>query len=549
MSTPKWLPIGPADKRAMTRGCFFDSKAAGRVRDFFSKFLRHSKGQFAGRRFDLMEWQWARVIAPLFGWKRPDGTRRFRRAGIWIPKKNGKSTLCSGISLYLLLGDGEAGAEVYSAAADRDQASIVFNESAQMVEASPALSSRLEVVRSSKRIVYPQKGAVYRALSADVPTKEGLNIHGLIFDELHAQKARDLWDTLKYGGAARRQPLQIAISTAGFDRLSIGYEQYSYAKAVLGGEVDDDFFFPFIAEAGEEDDWQSPATWEKANPAWGVTIQAEEMAAEAKSAARSATEENTFRRYRLNQWTQQETRWIALDAWDASGAGTVLTPADLEGEACYGGLDLASTTDLAALVLYFPAHCALLSWFWCPEEAIRERERTQRAPYSAWVRAGLIRATPGNVIDYDQIRRDITGQPPLAGPPRPGDLPPLVETFNLRELAIDRWNSTQLATQLAGDGIDVIGFGQGFASMSAPAKEFERLILEGRLAHGGNPVLRWMVGNAAAETDPAGNVKPSKKRSREKIDGVVAAIMAIGRALVATGDGNSIYDERGVVTV
>ncbi len=513
-----------ADELAYDEGCRLDIKAADRVRFFFLTFLRHSKSEWAGKPFELLDWQWHGIIKKLFGWKRADGTRRYRKGGIWVSKKNGKSAIASGLSLYMLVGDGEAGAEVYNAAADRDQAGIVYNESANMVEASPALSSRLSLVRSQKRIVYPAQHAWLKALSADVPTKEGVNWHFLEFDELHAQQSRALWDTLAYGGAARRQPLMLSISTAGYDRDSIGYEQYRYAKDVLAGLILDTSFFAYIAEAEEGDDWKDPAIWKQANPSLGITIKETELAESCREAQASPAKENAFRRYRLNQWTEQDVRWLSLDRWDACG---IDSPSEwlshvaeaLDGRECYAGLDLASTTDIAALVLLFPDGDSydVLPYFWVPEQASKERERRNRVRLTEWIRSGLIEQTPGDVIDYDRIRTKI------------GEIG---QKVRIREIAIDRWNSTQLATQLQGDGFEVIGFGQGFASMTAPTKELEALVLSGRIRHGGNAVLRWMAGNVSVEQDAAGNLKPSKKKSTEKIDGIVALVMALGRAMV-----------------
>lgn len=514
--TSEWIR-SDADKHAAAQGCWFDENAALHVRKFFVNYLRHSKGEWAGKPFELQPWQWEGIIAPLFGWKRADGTRRYRKGGIWIAKKNGKSAIASGLSLYMLLGDGEAGAEVYNAAADREQASIVFNEAMNMVNASPALASRLDLVPSVKRIVYRQKASFLKALSADVPTKEGLNWHFLLFDELHAQAKRDLWDTLAYGGAARRQPLLLSISTAGYDRDSIGYEQYRYAREVLAGNIVDPAFFPFIAEAAEDDDWKAPAVWRKANPNIGVSIRESEMVEACREAEASPSKQNAFRRYRLNQWTEQDIRWLDMDRWDAC-AGAV-DAAELHGRDCFAGLDLASTTDVAALVLLFPQGDSydVLPFFWVPENACKDRERRNKTRLDEWIRQGLLEVTPGDVIDYDRIRKKIND---------------LRKDFNILEIAVDRWNSTQLSTQLQGDGFEMVAFGQGFASMTAPTKELETLILAGRLRHGGHAVLRWMAGNVSVEQDAAGNLKPSKKRSTEKIDGIVALVMALGRAMV-----------------
>ena len=511
-----------ADEQARDEGCTFVQEKADRVRKFFHTFLRHSKGQWAGQAFELLDWQWEGIVAPLFGWVRPDGTRRFRRAGIWVPKKNGKSALCSGLTLYMLLGDREPGAEVYSAAADRDQASIVYNEAANMVDASPALSSKLTLVRSTKRILHQASASVFRALSAEAPTKEGLNWSCLIFDELHAQKGRELWDTLAYGGRARRQPLLISISTAGYDRDTIGYEQYLYAKGVLEGTIQDTSFLAYVAEADADDDWTAPDVWEKSNPSLGITVTRDAFEQECREAKNSPAKENVFRRYLLNQWTEQDVRWLSLEQWDA--CGIQVKQESLTGRPCYVGLDLASVKDTTAAVFLFPDQDGgydVLPFFWVPEDACRRRERSNGVRFDAWMKAGHMEVTPGPRTDYDVIRARFNE---------------LREKYDIREIAIDRWNATQLAKQLSDDGFEVILFGQGMASMTAPTKEFEALVLAGKLRHGGHPVLRWMAGNVSVEQDAAGNLKPNKAKSGEKIDGIVAGIMALGRAMLREPD-------------
>jgi phage terminase large subunit-like protein len=516
VETDRWIKT-ESDRVAVEQGCYVDLDAARRPIEFFSKLLRHSKGKFANKPFDLLPWQRENIVEPLFGWKRADGTRRFRSAGIWIPKKNGKSALASGLSLYCLMVDGEAGAEVYNAATDRAQATIVFGEAANMVDKSSALSKHLKVVRSTKRITYERTNSWYQALSADVKTKEGLNAHLVIFDELHAFPNRDLWDVLTYAGAAREQPLQISISTAGYDRHTIGYEQYKYAKDVLNGTIIDTEFLPCIYEATEDDDWTDEATWFKANPSLGVTISLDEFRGKFREAMNSPSKENSFRRYRLNQWTQQQTRWIKPTKW-AACPSEPFTLDDLEGRECFAGLDLSSTTDLTALSLLFPnddGSFHVLPFFWCPEETVLERERSDKVPYTHWIKQGLIQTTPGSAIDYDRIKSFLND---------------LSRKVWIRKLAIDRWNAQQLATQLEGDGFDVVGFGQGYASMSSPTKEFEKLVLAEKIRHGGNPVLRWQVDNVAVEQDAPGNLKPAKQKSTERIDGVVATIMALGIA-------------------
>lgn len=517
---------------------YFDERAAALAVNFFERLLVHTRGEWAGKPFELAEWQKQDVIRPLFGWKKTsDKTRKYRRAYIEVPRKNGKSTLCAGIALYLLFADNEPGAEVYSAAADREQAAIVFNEASQMVKNSQELSKRSEVYK--RAVIVPSANSTYRVLSADAFSKHGLNASGIIFDELHAQPSRDLWDVMATSTGARRQPLTVAITTAGFDRESICWEQHEYARRVLAGVLDDPEFFAYIAAADEGDDWQDPAVWAKANPGYGITVKPEYLEAECRRAAQVPAYQNTFRRLHLNQWTQQDTRWLDLNAWDQCGKFE-FDARQLDGMTCYGGLDLASTSDLAAFVLVFPPEVDGLPYivmpkFWIPSENMVDRARRDRVPYDAWARDGLITPTEGNVIDYDRIILDIEG---------------MAERFNIREVAFDRWGAFQVSQKLAGAGLTMAAFGQGFNSMSSPTKELLRLVLDGKLAHGANPVLRWMADNVVVTSDPAGNVKPNKQKSRDKIDGVVAMIMALDRAVRhQDGRGGSVYENRGLLTL
>jgi len=511
---------------------WFDEKAADRATKFFEKFLRHTKGRWAGTPFRLEPWQSEEIIRPLFGWKRRDGTRKYREAYIEIPRKNGKSTLSSGIALYLLVADREPGAEVYSAAGDRDQASIVFDQARAMVEMSPQLQKRVTVYKRS--MVVPATRSSYKVLSAEAYTKHGLNAHGVVVDELHVQPNRELVDVLTTSTGSRTQPMVVYITTAGYDRQSICWEKHEYARQILEGVIEDPSFFTFIAAADEEDDWTDPATWKKANPGYGVTVSEDYLVKEARKAKQVPAYQNTFRRLHLNQWTQQETRWLELAAWDACDAPLP----DLDGRECFAGLDMASTTDIAALVLVFPPQeegvYYVSPFFWIPRENIVERSLRDRVPYDAWERDGLMIATPGNVIDYEAIKATVAE---------------LGKRYHIREIAYDRWGAFQISQDLEGMGFTMVPFGQGFASMSAPSKELLRLILETKLAHGGHLVLRWMADNVVVRQDPAGNVKPDKSKSRQKIDGIVAMVMGLDRAIRHGNAGDSVYEERGVLTL
>ena len=513
---------------------WFDERAATGVVRFFEKLLHHVKGEWSGEPFMLQNWQ-RKIIRDMFGWKRADGSRKYRRVYIEVPRKNGKSTLCAGIALYLLFADDEPGAEIYSAAADREQAAIVFEVAKGMVESAPHLRKLAEVFKRS--MVVPSTRSSYKVLSADAFTKHGLNASGVIFDELHAQPNRELWDVLTTSMGARRQPLLVAITTAGYDRESVCWEQHEYARQVRDGVIDDPTFLPVLFAADEGDDWQAPDTWQKANPALGSTIKLEYLETECRRATQTPAYQNTFKRLHLNQWTQQDTRWLDLAAWDACGGG--VDAAELRGRSCYAGLDLASTTDIAAFVMVFPPveegePYQVLPHFWAPKENLIERARRDRVPYDAWARDGLITATPGNVIDYDTIRAAIEA---------------MGEKYEIREIAFDRWGAIQMSQQLDAGGFAMVAMGQGVASMSAPTKELMRLVLDRRLAHGGNAVMRWMADNMVVKQDAAGNVKPDKGKSTARIDGMVALIMGLDRATRHGTSPVSVYEGRGLRTL
>lgn len=519
----------------MSGGFYFDEAAAKRAVDFFPTCLVHAKGKWAGQPFELLPWQ-VKVTRDLFGWKRADGTRRYRTAYVSVPRKQGKTTFGAGLGIYLTTADGESGAECYSAAADRDQAAIMFDIARSMVHASPILSANIKTFRRS--MVYHKMASSYKVLSADAPTKHGLNASAILFDELHAQRTRELWDVLTTSTGARRQPLTIAITTAGYDFESICREVYEHACAVRDGVIDDPSFYACIYEAGEQDDWTDPAVWEKANPSYGVTVSAEYFREQATTAKHSPAAQNTFRRLLLNQWTRQRDRYLDLSVWDACGGE--VDRERLKGRRCYGGLDLANNTDLNALVLVFEPDeddvLDVLPFFWVPEDRMRERVQRDRVPYDAWVRAGFVEATPGNITDHRAIQRKICE---------------LRDEFEIAEIAFDRWGSVQIATGLQDEGFTMAMFGQGFASMGAPTKELLKLVVGKKLRHGGNPVLRWQADNLVVKQDEAGNVKPDKARSSERIDGMVALVMGIDRALrhEAEPEGPSVYEERGVLAL
>jgi phage terminase large subunit-like protein len=495
-------------KTKTTPACSLDAKAADIAVRFFEENLTHSKGELGGKPFVLEQWQ-KDYVSKLFGTMNGD-VRQYRTSLLAIPRKNGKSTLCAGIALKLMF-DGEPGAEIYSCAADRDQARLVFEMAKVCVENSPKLRSRLRVFRNS--IVREDTHTTYKALSAEAFTKHGLNAHGIIFDELHAQPDRELWDVMTTSTGARRQPLCVAITTAGFDRKSICWELWRYALAVRDGAIKDATFLPAIYAAEAADDWTAEDTWRKANPNLGVSVKLDDLRVRCKRAQDMPTEENTFKRLHLNMWTEQDTRFLQMSHW---AQGDKPCPVMLDGREAFGGLDLATTYDTTCFCLLFPLDDGTF-WaephFWIPEENMRDRVKRDRVPYDVWAKAGKLHLTPGNVTDFDQVRADIVA---------------LSKKYNIRQVAIDRWNAHQITTQLQGEGLNVLGFGQGYGSMSSPTAALEAAVVGGKLLHGGHPVLSWQASNVAVQSDHQGNKKPSKAKSTERIDGIVALIMALG---------------------
>lgn len=504
----------------------------------FIENLKHTKGTWYDEPFELIDWQ-EQIIRDVFGTVKANGYRQFNTAYIEIPKKQGKSELAAAVALLLTCGDGEERAEVYGCAADRKQASIVFDVAADMVRLNPTLSRTVKILDSQKKLIYMPTGSSYQVLSADVANKHGFNTHGVVFDELHTQPNRKLYDVMTQGsGDARMQPLYFLITTAGDDTNSICYEVHQKAKDIIEGRKIDNTFYPVIFGADESDDWTDPKTWKKANPSLGITVAIDKVKAACESAKQNPGEENAFRQLRLNQWVKQAVRWMPMEQWDKC-AFPVMEKA-LEGRVCYGGLDLSSTTDITAFVLVFPPvdevdKYVVLPYFWIPEENLPVRVRRDHVPYDVWERQGYIQTTEGNVVHYGFIEKFIEQ---------------LGEKYNIREIAFDRWGAVQMVQNLEGMGFTVVPFGQGFKDMSPPTKELMKLTLEEKIAHGGHPVLRWMMDNISIRRDPAGNIKPDKERSTEKIDGAVATIMALDRAIRCGNDTSaSVYDSRGLVFI
>lgn len=535
----------PQEHAASKSKWYYDRKAGQRAVEFFENQLVHIEGELAGQPFLLETWQ-KKTLWRFFGVKkviknRPlaDWPRRYRVLFIFIPRKNGKSAFGSGIALYILFADQEPGAQVVSAAADREQAAIVYNVAKEMVEANPKLHRLANVYQ--KTMAIPSSASSYKVLSAEAFTKHGLNLHGAVVDELHAQPKRDLVDVLRTSMSARRQPALVFLTTAGYDRHSVCYEYYDYAKGVLSGTIPDDSFLPIIFEAvqpeGKDVDFTDIEIWKQANPNLGVSKKWEYMEQECAVAQDVPAYENTFKRLELNIWTEQEERWLQMAKWDKCGQ-IPINPVAYEGRPCYAGLDLASTIDIAALVLMFPMEDEtfhILPYFWVPADTVRLRMQRDKVPYDVWIRSGHLDTTPGARTDYNFIRARINK---------------LNEMFDIREIACDRWNALQLATDLQNDNYDVVFISQTFSAMSECVKNLMGYILSEQVQHGQHPVLRWMAGNVVTEQDALGNLRMNKKKSPEKIDGMVASAMAMHRCMAHQNDDDeSIYEDRGLIVL
>ena len=508
------------------------------VVQFCQRALVHVQGDLAGQPFTLQPWQ-RRIVRDLFGTVDGDGRRRYREALIAVPRKNGKSTLGAALALAALCLDGEQGAQIFSAAAEKDQARLVFSIAKAMVGRSQLLSEMLQVYGDA--IVNPDVHGVYKPISAEAYSKHGLNPHLVIFDELHAQKTPDLYDVLRTGMGARSQPLMVSITTAGYARDSVCRKVWDYASAVSEGMIHDDAFYAAVWETAPAADWTDPDQWAAANPNLGVSVSREFLERECEKAKRDTAYENTFRQLYLNQWTEQSVRYIPMRDWDATAS---IPLPDLDGQPCFIGIDLSNTVDLTAWVAAFPLASlpgdddaetpavALVPRVYIPAERMEERERRDRVPYRAWVKDGIVTATPGNSVDYETVMADIMAA---------------ADTYDVKGVGIDPWNSTHMQQRLLGEGVPVVAYRQGFKSFADPTKQLQRLTLEHRIIHAGSAPLRWNMSNLVVRLDEAGNVKPDKARAAEKIDIAVAAIMAIGLWQAETLAARNHYDSNDLV--
>ena len=516
--------------RFMLPTSHYDKAKADRAVKFIEN-LRHTKAKWAGKRFWLLPWQ-ETLVRDIFGTVKEDGTRQFRTAYVEICKKVGKSELAAAIALYLLYADNEPSAEVYGAAADRQQASIVFDVAKRMVELTPALLKRSKIMGATKRIVNYSNAGIYQVLSADVGNKHGFSVSGLVFDEIHNQPNRNLYDVLTKGSSdARANPLHFIITTAGNDRNSIAFELHTKALDILNGRREDPTFYPVVYGLADDEDWTDEKNWYKVNPSLGYTVEIDRLRDAFREAQQNPADEVTFRWLRLNQWVSSTVAWIP-DQIYALG-NEAIDMESLKGRECYGGLDLSSSGDITAFVLVFPPHngkekYVILPFFWVPQDTIPLRVRRTSVPYDKWQAQGYLMATEGNVIHYGFIEKFIDD---------------LGKIYNIKEIAYDRWGAVEMTQALEGMGFTVVPFGQGFSSMSPPTKRFYELLTVGKMVHGAHPVLRWMAGNVVVDTDPAGNIKVTKRRSPDKVDGIVAAIMALDRCIRHEENTGSVYDD------
>jgi len=515
---------------------YYDPDAGQKVIDFAHTFVRHVKGELRGQLIRLEDWQ-QDYLRTLFGFKhKTTHLRRYRESYYSTGRKNGKSFIAGIISLFMLLCDNEGGAEIILSANSRDQASKLYEVVQGIVTQDQRLRERVKILESRRRIVYPQTGSYLVAIPAEAQTEHGGSCHCAIIDELHEAKNRDLYDVLRTSTGARSQPLLLCTTTAGYDRHSICYEVYTHSKKVAENVVDDPHFLPLIHEADEADeadDWTSEKAIKAANPNYGISIKAESLAAEIKRAKEIPSYQNTVLRLHLNLWTEQQTRWLPLSHWQQC-QGEI---PDLKNVPCYGGLDLSNTRDLSSFSLVWPLdqNIYVKTWSWMPKENARERTKTDRVPYDIWAKEGHVIQTDGNVIDYRSILETIRD---------------LATQYDLRTIAYDRYNACPVVLELQAEGLDLVAFGQGYVSMSAPSKELEKRILEHTIIHDGNPLMTWAVSNVSCATDPAGNIKPVKPEHKDskRIDPVVATVMALGMVL-AQGETVNVYDTRGLIVI
>jgi len=523
---------------AHLRSLYFSKTAALHALSFF-KFIKHSKGEWAGKEFDLAPWQQF-ILWVLFGWFNKDGSRRYRYAYIEVARKNGKTTLAAGIGNYLFIADGEPGAEVYSSATSRNQAKICFNEARNMVRASPALKSRVTVYQHNMHII--ANASKFEPISSDTRKQEGLNPHGAIIDEYHVHKSTEMYDVIKSALGARRSPLILIITTAGFEKESPCYRLRKTCIDILSGIKHQDNMFAAIFTLDEDDDWQNEKLWKKSNPNLGISVGLKYLQEEYQSAMNNrGTEEVNFKTKNLNIWTDAAKVWIPDDIW-MKGA-LEINEKKLIGRECYMGLDLSEKYDIEALVLLFPPtgdddKFTILPYFWIPAEKVKNKE--EAVDYLLWEQQGFVNIVSGNVVDDDLVKELIIA---------------CAEKYDVRMLGYDDWNSKKFITDLGKAGFPIeeksSKVSQYMSTLSSPTKELYNMVVDGKLNHGGNPILRWMIGNVVLRYDTNNNYRIDKSKSSERVDGVSATINAICEWMTPPEEDaiNRIYANRGLDSV
>lgn len=538
------------DPYALAGDCWFDEEAAAYAIEFIETVIKHAKGKRAGKSFHLEDWQRA-IVANIFGWKRPDGTRRYREVLIYVAKKNGKTALCAAILLYVMVCDHELGAELYSAAASREQAALLFQHVVGMIKQDEDLSKLLKIYggkggSQQRTVTNESEMSAYKCLSADANTADGTSPHFAAIDELHRHKTPELADVLQKSTAARSQPLVIYTTTADYNRPSLCNSKLKYAKEVRDNKGDpakpgnDGAFLPAVYETDPKCDWRDPENWKASNPNLGVTVPLDFLQRECTKAIETPSELNNFLRLHLNIVTDADEAWLQKTDWNdcCPDVDPVVWRAErlrsMRGKTCTVAVDLSSTNDLTALVLYFPSDGhVVLPFFWMPKDNAVQREREHRVPYSTWHRQGFLEMTDGNWVDHDFVIAQAIEA---------------AKDYGVRVIGVDPWMSKQFTKALQDQGMEPFTCGQGIKEMSEPSKRLEKLVLSGELQHGNNPVLSWMAGNVMIHRDAAGNIHPDKSKSAEKIDGIVALIMGIRMAMEVIDDGPSIYETRGMIT-
>ena len=521
-SAVEWSPCGRF---------WMDEKAANKVVRFFRK-LNHVKGPLGGQPFELQPWQ-EKFVRTLFGWKRKDGTRRYRIAYIEMGRGNGKSAWAAGLALALLFIDDEPGAEVVSVAGNRDQAGHVYEPAAAMTRACEMLRKRSKVLESPKRIGVPGTNSFYRPISADDKSGHGFNLHGLIFDELHVQRDRHLYDAMTTSTGKRRQPLTIITTTAGHDRSTICWEMHQHALNVLKNPDLDPSFLPLVCAADPEDDWTSEGTWRKANPNLGVSIPIEYLREQCERAKQNPAFEGTFRRLHLCQWVEQDVRVIIMDPWRAAADKAL----SVEGKPCWAGLDLSSTMDITAWVKVFDLGERRFAWkarYWMPAKGAHDRAISDRRTAMNFAERGLITLTEGNEVDYFQVVREILAD---------------CERYDVRKIGFDPWNARMFVQALKNGGIPedkILSMAQTFATYNEPFKRLLGALASGKFVHDGDPVLEWMASNVAHKGDASGNIRPDKDNSGSKIDGISAGLMGTALMIASEPQRESAYETRGL---